>query len=443
MINLRPYQSKAVNLTRNSFRTGHKAPIIVLPCRSGKTVIASYIAKQMQLKGTILLFIVHRNELLAQTITTFDKFSLQCDVGMVITVGNNLNLYKPDVIIFDECNFALAKTWRKVFNAYPSAYKIGLSATPCRLSGEPMGDLFDDIIECITADELIKLGYLSDYDYYAPKLDINISTVKKSKGDYDKTQLSELMCKPKIYGNVLKYYNKLASNRKSIVYCASIIHSKAVASEFRANGYKCEHLDGTTPKAKRQAIIEAFRVGEIQILCNVDLISYGFDVPDCDCTVLLRPTQSVALYIQQSMRCLTAVKGKKALILDFVDNVHRFGMPTDRREWSLTGRTKCSNINGEPDVKARMCGMCYKTYGGINAICPYCGYDNGKSRKQIEEDKKAELEKIEKINKYKKKQEVWDCMTETELIKLGTERGYKNAGFWAKQIINSRRRKRK
>jgi len=390
-------------------------------------------------KNGYVWFLVHRRELIEQTIDTFKKMNIAMDnifVGMVQSVTRHPDKYRePTMIIFDEAHHATANTWLSIIEKYPTIPIIGLTATPARTNGDSLGKVFDCLIEGVSSEYLMDNGYLCEYDYYAPKL--NIPKMFKTKGnDFDVADIAEQFEKAKIHGDILKYIDM---KRKTIIYCPTIKFSKGLAERIP----NAVHFDGKTPKAERDKIVQDFRDGKIRVLLSVDLIGEGFDIPDCDCVILLRPTLSTVLYIQQAMRCLRPAPNKRAVIYDMVGNCYRFGMPTDRREWSLTGRTKCSNINGEPDVKARMCGMCYKTYGGINAICPYCGYDNGKSRKQIEEDKKAELEKIEKINKYKKKQEVWDCMTETELIKLGTERGYKNAGFWAKQIINSRRRKRK
>ena len=161
-------------------------------------------------------------------------------------------------------------------------------------------------------------------------------------------------------------------------------------------------------------------------------------MPDCDCVLLLRPTQSTALYIQQSMRCLRPKEGKKALIIDFVGNVFRHGMPTEDRGWSLESPYKCKNKNGEPDILIRQCSNCFKCYEGMAKICPYCGYDNGKTRLEIKRDEQIELEKIEKIEKLEKKWEQSRANSLEALIELGRQRHYKNPQFWARMIMKSR-----
>ena len=433
---LRAYQEKAVNLLRQSLSCGHKAPILRLDCGAGKTAIASYLAKCMAKKNKHMLFLTHLQEIAQQTRKTLQKFDVDmnfADVGMVITVSHNLEKYDPDVIICDECNFALGATWRKVLSAYPKAYIIGLSASPVRLSGEAMGDIFDDIIDFISADELIEQGYLSEYDLYAPKLNYDISRAEMRGNDFKETSLEEILNDRKLYGDILRYFNEYAADKKTICYCTTIKHSQDIAEMFRSAGYKAEHIDGTFSEKRRAEIIERFRTGETQILTNCNLISFGFDVPDCDCVVGLRPTASLCLYIQQYSRALRKNGDRKAVILDFAANVFRFGMPTEKREWKLSGRVKCKNLRAEPEILARQCGNCFRVYSGTGQICPFCGANNGRTREQIKADERAELEKITEIRKA----EVRKAVTLQDLIKIGRERGYKNPEYWARMKYNN------
>lgn len=407
---LRSYQNNAIDLIKQSFATGHTAPILRLDCGAGKTAIASYICHlflttdEFIRRGEQVLFLVHRQELLEQTKETFERLGFMdshIKIGMVITVGNHLKDYNPDLIICDECNFALARSWKKVLNAYPNALKIGLSATPIRLSGEAMGDIFDDIIEVVDADYLIENNYLSKYKYYAPTLDVSLENVPKIAGDYDTSELEKILSKPHIYGDVMKTFEEKAHDRKVICYCSTINHSKEMAKRFQDRGYNAEHFDGTTPAGERKRIIRDFRDGKIQILCNVDLISYGFDVPDCDCVMLLRPTQSLALYIQQSMRCLRFREGKEAVILDFVANVHRFGLPTEHRQYFLSGKVKSNNPEGTPNVNCRVCRKCGQVYSTALKKCPHCGANVKTIRQRIKEVIDAIIIQIESINAVK------------------------------------------
>lgn len=449
---LRDYQLKAINLLRQSLLTGHKRPILRLDCGAGKTAIASYIALNMAKKNKKMLFLTHLQEIKDQTIKTLQKFNVNMefvDVEMIITTSHNLDKFNPDVIICDECNFALSKTWRKVLDYYKNAIIIGLSASPVRLQNEPMGDVFDDIVDFISADELINMGYLSEYVVYAPQIDLDLSNVKHKGFDYDCEDLETLLNNHKIYGDVIKYFNMLAKDKKTIVYCTTIKHSKEMAKKFRDAGYNAEHIDGTISDKKRKEIIERFRNGEIQILTNCNLISFGFDCPDIDCVVGLRPTESLCLYIQQYSRALRKNGNNKAIILDFVGNVIRFGSVTAKREWSLTvSPKKIKAINENGDYNIRVCQNCFRTFKTA-PVCPYCGEKYELKPREIEAKENIRLaqitaEEMAKIEQEKKKKrmEVGMAKTYEELIKIGKERGYKNPVYWAKMIINSRDRKK-
>lgn len=435
---LRQYQEEIIEKTRNSFRKSNKRPLVVLPCGSGKTVcFADMAQRHIKLnKNNHVWFLVHRRELIDQTIETFERFNISQDnifVGMVQTISRHPGRYrKPTMIIFDEAHHATAKTWMNIVDYFDGVPMVGLTATPTRLNGDALGNIFDDLVVGVDSEWLMNNDYLCEYDYYAPKI---IDYDFKTKGsDFDQEQVAELLEKSKIYGEITRYIDL---NRKTIIYSPSIKFSQNIANSIPG----AVHFDGNTPKAERKKIVEDFKNGKIKILTNVDLIGEGFDVPDCDCVMLLRPTQSLALYIQQSMRCLRPNDNKRAVIYDFVGNVYRHGMPTDSHEWTLDGKMKCQNINAEPDLLVRECQKCYKVYKGIKRICPYCGNDNGKTRKEIEHDEKVELEKIEAINRKRARMEVGMARDYETLVALGIKRGYKNPQYWARIILKSRHKK--
>lgn len=336
-----------------------------------------------------------------------------------IEVADNNNYFANDILVHN-CHHATAKTWKNIIDKYPSVYIIGLTATPCRLDGSPLGNIFDCLIEGVTANWLIDNKYLAPYNYYAPALKTILPQIKGS--DFDS---NAILYESRIYGDVDKYI----SDKKTIIYCPNIAFSQAIAEQVGG-----VHFDGNTPKKEREHIIHDFKNGKIKILCNVDLIGEGFDVPDCECVMLLRPTMSLSLFIQQSMRCMRYQDNKTAIIYDFVGNCHRHGLPTDEHKWSLNQKLKVRNSNGVPDVITRMCKKCYRVYSGINPICPYCQYDNKKTRKQIEMEKEVELEQIKKIER----REQGMAQDLQSLIALGKKRGYKNPTFWAKKILEGR-----
>ena len=412
---LRPYQLDIINKCRVAFSKGYKRPLIVLPCGAGKTVCFAYMAHRHTGKTW---FLVHRQELVDQAKAIVGE-SDNIYIGMVGTALKKAP-FDPTMIIFDEAHHATAKTWQNIINKYSNTYIIGLTATPCRLDGSPLGNIFDCLIEGVDSNWLIENYFLSPFNYYAPNINVMLPAMKGS--DFDS---SAIEYKSKIYGNI----NKYISDKKTIIYCPNIAFSQAIAQQVGG-----VHFDGNTPKKERERIIHDFRVGKIKILCNVDLIGEGFDVPDCECVMLLRPTMSLALYIQQSMRCMRYENGKKAIIYDFVGNCHRHGLPTDKHIWSLDKKVKVRNNSGVPDIITRMCQKCYRVYSGINPICPYCGYDNHKTRKQIEIEQQAELEQIKKIER----REQGRAQDLQSLIALGKKRGYRNPVYWAKKVLEGR-----
>ena len=300
----------------------------------------------------------------------------------------------------------------------------------------------DTIINGIDADSLIHKGLIAPYDLYAPKLNIDLSKVTMSGADFNNEELGETMCDKKIYGDIIKYYKQLADGKQAIAYCVNIKHSKSICELFNDNGISAKHIDSTTSEKERDIVIQDFKDGKFKILCNCNLISEGITLPECECCLLLRPTQSETLYIQQSCRCLTPLPNKRSIIIDFVGNCYTHGMPTEKRIYELKSQ-KIRNSSREPDLIVRMCSKCFRVYAGTNPICPYCGFNNGKTRREIEQDEKAELERISEIKRKQARQEVGMCKTESELIELGKRRGYKNPKYWAMTIMNARKNKYK
>jgi len=429
---LRDYQLDLVNKTRKAFKKYTK-PLVVLPCGAGKTVCFADMAnKHINKHDGYVWFLVHRRELIDQTKDTFKKFGLNTDnvfIGMVQTITRHPERYrKPTLIIFDEAHHAKAKSWYNIINYFEGVPMIGLTATPIRRDGKALGDVFDTLIEGVDSETLIEQGWLAKYGYYAPKTDV---IEYKMRGmDFDMDDATAQLMKSKIYGDVERYID---NDRKTIIYCPSVAFSKALCERTGA-----VHFDGNTPKKERDMIIKKFRLGEIKVLSNVDLIGEGFDVPDCDTVILLRPTMSLSLYIQQSMRCLRPAQGKRATIYDLVGNCYRHGLPTEKREWSLKGRITARNKSSEPDILVRRCERCQLIYSGTQRICPYCGNDNGKTKREIEQERTVELERIEKIERKKKRMEEGMAKTLDELIAIGKKRGYKSPYWWAKMKLKSR-----
>lgn len=427
IIELREYQTELINNIRKSIKTGNKSIVAVLGCGGGKSVIQAEIARSAAAKGNWVLFLVHRNELCRQIADTFTRHGVDmnlCSVTMVQTASRHLDaIPEPSLIITDEAHHSTANTYRKIYDRFPNAVKLGFTATPVRLGRGGLGDVYDDLITSVSTKWLIDNHYLSPYKYYSVKL-ADTSSLHIKSGEYKADEVACLMQNKFIYGETVKQWERLAKNKKTIVYCASIEASKMTAEEFSNAGYISYSLDGSTPKNERADVMERFRKGQIQILCNCELFGEGLDVPDCECTVILRPTQSLTLHIQQSMRSMRYMPDKTAIIIDHVGNCYLHGLPDDDRKWSLESKIKQENT-----VKIRECKNCFAVYPPTISKCPYCGYEavkevQRKDKKTVEIDL-VELHRQEDIKNTRLSDAVLD--TWAEIVDFQKIKGYKFA----------------
>lgn len=426
MKRLRPYQEDILNAVRQAYREGYKRPCVVLPCGGGKSCITAEIARQATCKGNRVLFLVHRRELVEQIRQTFFLWGVDlslCRVEMVQAACRRLKkLPEPRLIITDENHHCLAASYRKIYAAFPNAQCLGVTATPVRLNGGGLGEVNDRLVVGVTAKWLIANHFLAPYDYFAPPV-ADLSGLHTKRGEFVTSEVVSSLDKSTIYGDVVEHYRRLAPGLKAVCYCASVRHSQEMAERFCRAGIPAAHIDGETPKAERGRIIQQFRDGELQILCNVDLISEGFDVPDCSCAILLRPTQSLTLFIQQSMRCMRYQPDKRAVIIDHVGNYTRFGMPDDDREWTLEPKRKKKKMVADGET-IRQCPKCFYTFRTAPE-CPSCGYEFPREgRGELVEDAGATLAKVHGFRlDYRKTPQ--DCSSYLELLAYAREHGYK------------------
>lgn len=439
-INLRDYQKNVYDKIKMEFKKGSKGVCCVLPCRSGKSYVFAKITQDACAKGSNVLILAHRHSLLDQHKELFENLELNnknVRIESVFTEANHLGENGPvDLIIIDEAHLSGAKSYQKVCEYY-NCLRILFTGSPARLDGKPL-DLADSMVIGISANELIKRGNISDYDYYAPNINLDLSGVEKVAGDYNNKQLAEASRKPTIYGDILKYYLQLGKNRQAIAYCINVEHSKDICEMFNKNGIVAAHMDAKTNEKERQRLMDDFKDGKIQILCNCNLISEGITLPSASVGLLLRPTLSLPLYIQQSMRCLTPDENKRAVIIDYVGNIFRHGMPTQDRDWSLDVRVKeYDNENEDGTLKIRVCQECFSTFETA-PVCPFCGAEYETTKVEIQNMKEIELKKIEeekerkraayantiqkKVEEYKNPKE---CKSWYELVQYCKVKGYK------------------
>ena len=441
---LREYQQELYSKTKASFGMAYHRPLVVAPCGAGKSYLFSEMARNTS--GEVLV-LVHRNELKQQHIELLKKLGIgNARVETYQTEHRRLGKHPmPRLLIVDEAHLSRSNTWQKIIEHYDT-FTVGFTATPVRLDGRPLGDIFDTLITGVDTRWLIEHGHLAPYEYYAP-VSVDISGVRTVAGDYVASDLERVMNERAIYGDVIKSYSRIAPGERTICYCVSVKHASETAQAFNNAGIRSAYLSAETPARERRAIMEAFRAGEITVLCNCTLLSEGISIDEISCVILLRPTESVALGIQQMMRCMRYLPGKKAKIIDCVGNYLRIGLPDDDREWSLSKPVPKRRITDENgNFYIRCCPECFMTFATA-PVCPFCGAEYPLHPREIQAHQDIELQRITaeeatKVAEAKKVARVEQGRAQSfeELIKLGRARGYKNPAFWAAQVMRGRRK---
>ena len=443
MITLREYQQDLYQKTVDAFRQGNKRVLVTVGCGAGKSYIFAKMAERT--KGPVLV-LTHRRELLDQTGRLFQEHGINARVEMVLTEANRLGQHeRPSLIITDEAHLSRSNSWMKVLDYYDT-YTVGFTATPIRLDGKPLGDIYSALVTGVSVRWLIDNHRLAPYEYYAPTV-VETDGLRVQAGDYVVKDLEQLMSDRAIYSDVLKSWERLAKGQKTIAYCVSVKHAQETAKMFTEAGYPAVEIDGSTPPKKRLQIMDDFRNGKIMVLCNVGIISEGVSIDDVTCCLLLRPTESHALYWQQGMRAMRYQPGKVATIIDAVGNYTRNPLFDADVEWSLTQSVrKKPRVNDEGDFVIRTCPSCFKVFKTA-PVCPYCGTEYPLHPREIKAHQDIELARItaqeaERVAEAKKaaRREQGKAKTFEELLAIGRAKGYKNPAFWAAQVMRGRNR---
>ncbi len=389
-VTLRPYQATAIENVKCVLRAGSRRVLICAPTGSGKTLTAGAIILGALAKGKRVLFVAHRKELVDQSVSALCRLGVT-SVGVIragdrrrdssqpIQVASIQTLARrtrmsppPDIVFIDECHRAASKSYvLHLYEAYPEAIVLGLSATPCRADGKPLAGSFDEIVPVASYSELIAGGFIAAPLVYSTPVLPDLSTVRTSDGDYNQEDLEAAVNRGALIGNLGSEWQKRADGRRTVVFAVSVAHSMAIVDMFRGLDVRAEHLDGNTPEAERVAVLRRLESGETQIVSNCNVLSEGWDQPSVKCIVLARPTRSLALYMQSAGRGLRPWNDITPIILDHGGNVDRFGLPHEDREWSLTKKQKKGS--GAPPVKA--CPACFAFVGAAALNCPHCGHE--------------------------------------------------------------------
>jgi DNA repair protein RadD len=456
-MHLRPYQADAVAQLRAAYASGKRAPLFVLPTGGGKTFVFSYIAQNAVARGNSVCILVHRQELLLQASRALDEIGVKhgliapqftpnrerVQVASVQTLGRRISrsLYHFDLVIVDEAHHAVAGTWKRLIETMPKARILGVTATPVRSDGQGLIGAFDAMICGPSVSSLIDMGYLVRPVVYAPPTSVDLTGIKRRGGDYDQREVATRMDKPTITGDAVRHYSKYSPGKPAIVFCASVEHAQHVAEQFKSAGYAAQSIDGTMLDSDRRMAIGGLRNGRIQVLTSCDIVSEGTDIPVVETAILLRPTQSLGLYLQQVGRALRPAPGKdRALILDHVGNCMRHGLPDDQREWSLESpprHIRGANDN-EPPITVKQCEKCFAVFKP-SLVCPVCGHMQAVKVREIQQVEGELAEVDAEALRLAQKREIGQARSLEALKDLARKRGYQPG--WAFRIWEARNKK--
>lgn len=361
---LREYQQRAIAELRAAYASGRRSPCLVMPTGSGKTRVAAEIIHLALPKRTRCLFLARRVELLDQCARTLRGYGIDapviqadrtqgtsspCVVASVptlVTPGWASRLPDADLVIIDECHGAKARTSLELISRYPNARLLGLTATPARGDGSPLGDVFDAIVVGATVAELTQLEHLVPAKVFAPPKILNPR---------------ELALEP------VEAWTKHCRGRKTLVFAATVEHARRVAETFTARGVRCRYVSGEM--RERPEILAAYAEGCIDVLVNVNLLVEGYDDPPTSAAIFARRFTHAGPYLQACGRVLRTAPGKTdAVIVDLCGSALVHGTPDADRTYALDGKP----IRTADRESLRQCPGC----GGVfvsKPACPYCG----------------------------------------------------------------------
>ena len=418
---LRDYQRRAVLKVRESFLSGNKSVVMVMPTGAGKSVVFGEIIRLAVEKGSKVLWLVHRRNLVHQMRDTLERFGIQAGVimagvesntdepvqiGTVQTYARRLQLDElehnrffidADLVMVDEAHRIVSQQYQRIIKLYESKRIVGCTATPTRADGRGLGEVFDSLVDVVDVATLTEGCFLAPAKYYVPA-EPDLEKIRVVRGDYDIKELGRRTNTPKLVGDVVENWLRLAEGLPTICFGVNVKHSIAMRDEFRRRGINTEHLDARSTDDERDFVFGEVLRGRVQVVTNVGLYTEGMDVPGISCVVIARPTKSMGLYRQMCGRALRPQTGKTAVIIDHGGVVEEHGFLDDPVEWSLDGREKAwRRTKKEKQIKKPVkCSVCaYVFCGGGN--CPQCGSPVKSFGKKVEAVD-AELVEAKKAN---------------------------------------------
>ena len=388
---LRPYQQHLKEEIFEGWQFYYQL-MLQLPTGTGKTVLFSSIIKDLAaVPNTKILIVAHRKELVEQISTWLDRFQVEhgviisgrkrnldnsIQVASIQTYTNKANQalmdsFSPDFIIIDEAHHTVAQTYQSLWSKYPKAWKLGVTATPYRLSHDSFRSLYSCLITSPSMKDFISHGYLSDYVYMVDNPNGDMSKAiddikqKSNTGDYVISTLLKKLNVDKYVKYAVACYLRYAKDKKGIVYAISVEHGKNLCNAYESVGVSAEFIDSTTPRKEREEIVDRFRQGETRIMVNCNIFSEGFDCPDIEFIQMTRPTYSLSMYMQQVGRGLRPMRdGSKCIILDNAGMFKKFGLPSDSKPWGKHFYGEYSSEDADTDSlenTSLLCEICRST----------------------------------------------------------------------------------
>lgn len=468
----RDYQRELRALIVDAIRRGKKSIIVRLPTGGGKTFIGGDLMHGCEKKSNHSVFLAPRRELVYQTVESLQDFGISpgmimageamhthrlCQVASFDTLharairSNRIALPRAKVVVVDEAHLSLADTRREIIEAFgEEAIIVGLTATPARGDGRPLGSMYDEMVVGAGERELMDKGWLVDAVYYAPT-EPDLRAVKTRQGDWEIKGLEAEMNKPAIVGSVVDNWRKLARGQSTVVFCVTRAHGRHVTSAFLAAGIRAEFVDGETREDDRKAIFARVASRETTVLVNVFVASYGLDIPPLAVCQLARPTKSLVLYRQMGGRVLrplyadgfdletdegrlAAIANSEkphAMVIDHSGAVLRHGTLDEDIPWTLEGDESVSDVREKQraektEPKQITCPKCAAIFKGTR-FCPRCGFELIPPGEPIPVHK-ADLQEVVKEGKAANRKMSWDEKAEFYAQARGYARtkGYKD-----------------
>lgn len=448
-MDLRPYQAQAVEKVLD-YALEHPTGRLLLVCPpgGGKTLIVATLLRLMAVENSLRgLVVAHRREM----VDHHYRHLLKCGIseallGVIMGLDvrenheapiqvasvdtlNRRNKPHAQVLVSDEAHRDASKSRRKLRALYPDAFRLGVTATPHRLDGKGLRADFDDMIVVATISELIVDGFLAAPKIFTVPLDLlpDLKGVRTLAGEYEPESLEKVVNRKALVGGIVEHWKRIARNRRTVAFAASIAHSKHIVDQFKLSGVPAAHLDQHASTSERAGILRSLETGELRIVSCVNILAEGWDLPSCKCVIQARPTMSLNLHIQQTGRCMRPWEAVVPLILDHAGNVMQHGLPQMDREWTLDGLVE----RGEPGrAPCKVCHNCGSVVPAGVRECPECAnpfehtpavleetHGTLTEFKMTEADKQAEMDRLRTF---------------------ATEKGFSDAEKWARQVYQAK-----